>query len=121
MQNQHTMRGALQLISAQPRKECTPIGRQAFGNEGRLRLASRVLHDRVGTNMIVGPPPPKPHTCSAIQTQRHTRRSHFHIDSMMVNSDLMLLASNRACCMDSGRAQNAGRTAAHWHMVHTYL
>ncbi len=33
MQNQHKTMGALQLIRAQPRKACTPIGWQAFGSE----------------------------------------------------------------------------------------
>ena len=34
MQNQHKTTGALQLINAQPRKACTPIGWPASRTEG---------------------------------------------------------------------------------------
>ena len=34
IQNQHKTMGALLLIRAQPRKACTPIGRQASGRDG---------------------------------------------------------------------------------------
>ena len=56
MQNQHKTTGALQLIKAQPRKACRPIGWQAFGTEGlKLQLAPRQQHSMWKVTSLCNP------------------------------------------------------------------